>query len=286
MANKLTIFYSPKCIEYRSPGHPESPERVINSYEFLKKKGYEFVSSSSCTKDDILLVHTKVHLNRVENGNFYDADTPSLSGIYEYARLSAGAAIKAAELVEKNLVTFSLMRPPGHHAGKESIEGFCYFNNIAIAVEKVISEKKYNRVAIVDIDCHHGNGTEEIFLGIKDILYVSLHQIGIYPGTGHRSYQNCLNFPLQASMNSREYLINFQEAIEEVKKFKPDLIAVSAGFDTYKKDPLCSLQLEVGSYKTIGEKLSQLNLPLFAVLEGGYSQDLPYCINSFLEGLK
>lgn len=285
MAGKIKIIYSSKSLNYYSPGHPESPDRVSKSSEFLKKKGYEFVEPASCTKGDILLVHSQKHLERVKSGDFYDTDTPNLSNIHEYSTFSAGAAIKAASLCSKNLFTFSLMRPPGHHAGVDSIEGFCYFNNIAIATEKVIHDKKYRRVAIVDIDCHHGNGTENIFLGRKDVLYISLHQIGIYPGSGYESRENCLNFPLIAGVGEKEYLTYFEKAIKKIKEFKPELIAVSAGFDTYKEDPLCGLRLEVGSYKIIGEELSKLNLPLFAVLEGGYSQELPQCIYCFLKGL-
>ena len=286
MAKKVKIIYSPKCLEYYSPEHPESPDRVRNSYEFLKEKGYEFVELSPCTKEDALLVHSKEHFGRVKSGNFYDADTPSLPNIFEYVVVSVEAAIKAARLCSKNVFTFSLMRPPGHHAGKDSIEGFCYFNNLAIAVEKVMREKKFSRAAIVDIDCHHGNGTQDIFYGRKNVLYVSLHQIGIYPGSGYESSLNCINYPLLSGTGEEEYLEKFNSALEKIKVFNPELIAVSAGFDTYKKDPLCSLKLEVGSYRIIGKKLKQINLPLFAVLEGGYSEDLPQCIYSFLEGLK
>ncbi len=282
----MKIIYSPKCLEYYSPGHPESPERVKNSYEFLEEKGFEFVEPIACSEKDVLLVHSKEHLEKVKNGNFYDVDTPNLPGIFEYACLAAGAALKAAKLCSKDVTTFSLMRPPGHHAGRNSIEGFCYFNNIAIAVEKMIKEKKYKRVAIVDIDCHHGNGTEEIFLGRTDILYFSLHQMGIYPGTGYESKQNCINVPLPTRTTGEIYLKYFEKSLKKVREFRPNLIAVSAGFDTYKKDPLCSLELEIETYKIISHKLAAFNLPLFALLEGGYSKDLPQCIYSFLEGLR
>jgi acetoin utilization deacetylase AcuC-like enzyme len=174
------------------------------------------------------------------------------------------------------------MRPPGHHATKNNPGGFCYFNNIAIAVKKLLL--KGQRVAILDIDCHHGNGTQDIFLGNDNTLFVSLHQVPLYPGTGLSPEKNCLNFPLAQGTDEKVYLSTFETAIKEVNKFKPDAIAVSAGFDTYRNDPLTGLNLEKSTYKKIAKIISSLNLPRFAVLEGGYSDDLPECIYNFLTG--
>lgn len=281
---KIKIIFSPYCLKYFSPNHPESPYRIESSFLYLKERGYSFVRPEPATEKDILLVHTKTLLKKIKTNNFFDPDTPNLPRIFRYALFSIGGAIKAAQLSLKEKKTFSLMRPPGHHATKNMPGGFCYFNNIAVAVEKVI--KKIKRVAILDIDCHHGQGTEDIFFGRKDVFYFSLHQRSIYPGTGLQTHKNCLNFPLDSGTKPKEYLELFNRGLVKVREFKPKLIAVSAGFDTYKDDPLTSLELDLQTYKIIGEKLNKLNLPLFAVLEGGYSSDLSKCIYYFLEGLR
>lgn len=279
----IKIIFSPRCLEYEEAGHPESASRVKNSWQYLKERGFAFLESEPANEKDLLAVHNPKLIEKIKLGNFFDLDTPNLPNIFEYACLSAGAAIKAAELALKNKKSFSLMRPPGHHAGRAELGGFCYFNNIAIAVEKII--KKAGKIAIVDFDCHHGQGTEEIFLNRDDVLYVSLHQKGIYPGTGLKSFKNSFNFSLAANTQSLEYLAVFNQGFEQVKKFQPNLIAVSAGFDGYKEDPIGGLKLELETFREIGHELSRFNLPLFAVLEGGYSPALPRCISNFLEGL-
>ncbi|MDA2923011.1 histone deacetylase family protein [Patescibacteria group bacterium AH-259-L07] len=280
----MKIIYSPKCLEYSSPGHPESPERVGKSVAFLKNKGYEFVMPEPCSDDDIVLVHDKKLLGLVKSESFLDVDTPALEGIYEYAKLSAGGAIKAAQIALKGEKSFSLMRPPGHHAGRSFLGGFCYFNNIAIAVAK--SLEKVGNVAILDIDCHHGNGTQDIFLGDSHVLYISFHQSPFYPGTGLKSEFNALNFPLPAGTGESLYLEKLDIALAKINKFKPNLLAISAGFDTYKYDPLTQFSLDLDTYRKVGKKISALNMPTFSVLEGGYSQDLPQCIDNFLQGLR
>lgn len=280
----MKIFYSPKCLEYSQPGHPESPARVQSTYAYLKDKGYNFGEPDLCSDDDILLAHSQKLLDSVKSESFFDFDTPSFAGIFDIARLSAGAAINAAmHCLEKGEKAFSLMRPPGHHATRNDLGGFCYFNSIAIAALK--AGEKAGKVAIVDFDCHHGNGTEDIVMGKKDFLYLSLHQSPLYPGTGLRSKDNCINFPLAAGTSPEHYLSVFGECLKEVEKFSPDILAISAGFDSYKLDPITSLSLEQDTYRVIGSMLSGLNRPSFAVLEGGYSRDLPECIDRFLSGL-
>lgn len=172
-------------------------------------------------------------LAKVKGGEFLDSDTPNSKKMFEYALLSCGAAIRSQELALQGKRSFSIIRPPGHHATRDSSGGFCYFNNIAVAVDKALDVVE--RIAIIDIDCHHGIGAEDIFLGLERVLYVSLHQNPFYPGTGLTSVKNCLNFSLSAGTGEKEYLDTLKTAIEEVKKFSPELIAVSAGFDTYKK---------------------------------------------------
>ncbi|KPK35949.1 MAG: hypothetical protein AMK70_04160 [Nitrospira bacterium SG8_35_1] len=281
----MKIFYSQKCLEYGQPGHPESPQRVEATYGYLSEKGYEFDEPTLCSDNDILRAHSENLLKSVKSENFFDFDTPAFKGIYDIARLSAGSAINAAmHCLEKNESAFSLMRPPGHHAARNSLGGFCYFNNIAIACLK--AQEKVQKIAVVDFDCHHGNGTEDIFLGRENLLYLSLHQSPLYPGTGLRSRGNCMNYPLDASTTPEQFLTIFEDGLNEIKKFNPDLLAISAGFDSYKLDPITNLTLEKQTYNEIGRQLAAIRKPAFAILEGGYSKDLPDCIYQFLLGLE
>ncbi len=281
----MKIVFSPKCLEYHAIGHPESPERVASAYELLRRK-YEFAKPRDARENDLLLVHSKELVMQVKKGRFFDVDTPALPNIYSYAKISVGGAIKASQLALKHDYAFSLMRPPGHHAGKNFLGGFCYFNNIAVAVAKLIQEGKVARIGIVDIDAHHGNGTQDIFMHNDSVLYVSLHQAGIFPLSGMKHEANCKNFPLQPNTSERVYLKILDKALKHIVAFRPEMIAVSAGFDAYKKDPLTSLALEIESYEKIGKKLGALGLPLFAVLEGGYSHELCKCIHAFMRGLE
>ena len=278
----MKIIYSPHCLEYQTIGHPESPARVKSSAVFLKKKGYQFITPKPCLEQDILLVHDQTLVQQVQKNDFFDPDTPNLE-MYGHAQLAVGAALEAAALAWSGESSFSLMRPPGHHAGRSFLGGFCYFNNLAVAVKKIMAQA--GRVAILDIDCHHGNGIEDIFLGHSKVLYVSLHQSPLYPGTGLESKLNVINFPLPAGANEEKYLKTLDLALEKIKAFKPKLLAVSAGFDTYQGDPLTQMGLEISSYQIIGQKIAGLSLPVFSVLEGGYAQSLPECIDSFLIGL-
>jgi len=161
----MKIVYSPICIEYSLPDKAESPERVGKAARFLKNH-YIFIKPKPAADEDLLRVHTEDLVNKVNTRAFNDPDCPGYERIYEYAKLAAGGAILAAE---EN--SFSLMRPPGHHAGTNHLGGVCYFNNIAVAIRK-----QGKRTLIVDIDGHHGNGTEEIFLGDKNVTYISLHR--------------------------------------------------------------------------------------------------------------
>lgn len=279
----MKVVYSPKCLEYYFPGHPESPERVKLIYEELKKdKRFEFIKPIPVTETDILTVHTKELLELVKLNTFFDPDTPNISSIYESALLSVEAAIKASEIAIKEGSAFSLSRPPGHHATKTRVGGFCYFNNIAVATAKLLKSGK--RVAILDIDVHHGNGTQDIFLGNKDVLYCSLHQIPLYPGTGWQSENNCFNFPLSPGTTFAKYKKELEKALLEIQLFKPDIIGVSLGFDAYKEDPLANISLEIKDYIEVGKLIRQLNLRTFFVLEGGYSADIGNCAASFFKG--
>jgi acetoin utilization deacetylase AcuC-like enzyme len=281
----MKIYYSPTCLQYSQPGHPEAPSRVRSTYEFLEKKGYSFDEPGFCSEEDILRAHSAGLLKSVKDESFLDFDTPVFKGIYDIARLSAGSAIEAAmHCLDNGEKAFSLMRPPGHHATKNNLGGFCYFNSIAIACLK--TQEKVKKVAVVDFDCHHGNGTEDIFLGKDNLLYLSLHQSPLYPGTGLKSNNNCLNYPLSATTTPDEFLSVLQDGLKKVEQFNPDLLAVSAGFDSYRLDPITNLTLELETYREIGRLLAALKKPTFSVLEGGYSRDLPECIYQYLQGLE
>lgn len=261
---KTKIIFSEKCLEYGS-WHIESPQRVRKAYQILKERGYEFITPEPAKEEDLLKVHDLEYIELLRRGVIEDPDTPAYDRIFEYARLSAGAAILASEIQG-----FSLMRPPGHHAGKYGIalgaytKGFCYINNVAVAVRHLDKP-----TLILDIDGHHGNGTQEIFQGDPKVVYISLHRHPHYPGTGYYSEANCLNYPLPADCGEEVYLKTLQEALKKVDMQKIEAIAVSAGFDAYAGD-LASLGLTEKTYYEIGKILAALNKPTFFVLEGGY----------------
>ena len=275
----MKIIYSERCLEFAEPGHPESPERVRRAAAYLRLSGrYEFLEPEPASEQDLLLVHTPRLIESVKGRTFFDYDSPAYPGIYDYARLAVGGAILASRVGG-----LSLMRPPGHHAGKDFLGGFCYFNNIAVAVRK-----SGKRTLIVDIDGHHGNGTQDIFLGDPQVVYISLHRSPLYPGTGLSSVGNCLNFPLPAHCGDKLYLEALDEALHQaLRDFNPEQVALSLGLDGYRDDPLASLGLSTSAYREIGRRVAGLKLPAFAVLEGGYLPELlgPN-IEAFLEGLE
>jgi acetoin utilization deacetylase AcuC-like enzyme len=290
----MLIVHSPRCLEYSAIGHPESPERIETAVALLQENRHRWLVAEPCPEQDVLRVHTPAVVEAVKTGQVFDADTPAFPNIYELALLAAGAAAQAAEKSLAGERAFSLMRPPGHHAERDRVMGFCYFNNVAIAVAKVLSEGSVQKVAILDFDCHHGNGTEDIFLGDRRVLFISLHQSPCYPGTGLASRHNCLNYPLQPGTGPSEFLEAIDNALARIGAFKPDILAISAGFDTYKDDPITQMALEIDTYCDIGRRIAQfchvakssLPLPCFAVLEGGYSRDFARCVKAFLDGLE
>lgn len=276
----MKIVFAQECLNFNYLGHPESPRRVELILTQLKKDPkFIFVNSSKANESDLLLVHGQQMIEQVKNNSFSDADTPNIANIYDYALLSAGSAVLASELVLSEQYVFALNRPPGHHATHDSIGGFCYFNNIAIAVSKLLKENK--RIAILDIDVHHGNGTQDIFLGKESVIYCSLHQVPLYPGTGLTSGQNCYNFPFPPGTNFMGYQQELLKAIKITRDYNPDILAVSLGFDTYKSDPLANIKLEIKDYRLIGQMIKNLKLPTFFVLEGGYSEDIGLLASEF-----
>jgi acetoin utilization deacetylase AcuC-like enzyme len=261
---KTKIVFSEKCLNY-GDWHIEGPQRVKMAHEVLKEKKYEFVEPAPASEEDILRVHDADYIWNLKKGLVEYPDTPAYGNIYEYARLSAGGAILASKING-----FSLMRPPGHHAGRSGAalgvytRGFCYLNNVAIAV-KALSKS----ALILDIDGHHGNGTQEVFQGDERVVYVSLHRYPHYPGTGAYSVGNCLNFPLPADCGEQRYLETLDEALGMVNMDKFEVVAVSVGFDAHLGD-LASLGLTENSYWEIGKRIAALKKNTFYVMEGGY----------------
>jgi acetoin utilization deacetylase AcuC-like enzyme len=278
-AMKTKIVYSDKCLGYGT-WHIEGPQRVKTAHDILQEKGYEFLEPQCAAEDQVLSVHDMEYVWNLKKGLVEDSDTPAYDKIFDYALHSAGGAVLASKIGG-----FSLMRPPGHHVGRYGAalgvytRGFCYLNNIAIAVKE--SKKK---TLILDIDGHHGNGTQEIFLGDEDVTYVSVHQSPNFPGTGYVSEVNCINFALPCDTGRKKYLETLDKALGSVDAGKFEVLAVSAGFDTHKSD-LASLGLVSEDYFEVGKRIAQINLPAFFVFEGGYNgQNVGLDIDMFLRG--
>jgi acetoin utilization deacetylase AcuC-like enzyme len=216
-------------------------------------------------------------------GEHFDPDTPFHEEIGDHAARAAGAATECAHLALKGQRVFSLMRPPGHHARPEQAMGFCYLNSIAIAALDALASG-ISRISIWDFDAHHGNGTEEICEGNPKLRYVSVHQHPAYPGTGSHARGNIFNFPLSAELSRQDQLSVLRSSWDCALEFDAQLILVSAGFDGYVRDPLCSLSLEIEDFRSCGQWMTQCSIPCAAILEGGYSDDLPILIDAFLSG--
>ena len=285
----MTIITDENCTGYSSPGHPERPARIIKTLERLRSQDelpITWAAPGPSNEAAILRAHSPAHIARLNDPRDFDTDTPYHPGIAEFARVSVGAALEALRRARQGESVFSLMRPPGHHATRDTAMGFCYFNNIAIAVLEALATGT-SRVAVFDFDVHHGNGTEDILMNREGTAFFSIHQHPCYPGTGTRDVgNNCRNFPLLPFTPREEYREVLSKALDELKRFKPDLVAVSAGFDAYARDPLAQETLEAEDFQWIGESLRHLGVPLFSLLEGGYSKDLPDLILAYLKGLE
>jgi acetoin utilization deacetylase AcuC-like enzyme len=279
------VFSDLKTTQSGASGHPEAPFRVRESFKLLKAAGLPpELPTVTASVADVARLHAKDRLAAIASGDYDDPDTPAYQGMDAIAMISLSGALSAAESARKGTPAFSLMRPPGHHAGKDRVAGFCYLNNVALAVARLQESAAALKVAVVDFDVHHGDGTEALLTGRDRTTFLSTHQFPLYPGTGARSHGNCTNIPLPAGTDHDRYLEAFVPALEAALSQKPDLLAVSAGFDAYKGDPIAGLKLDQGTFKEIGSLLAQSRLPRFAVLEGGYSEDLPYLVEAFLEG--
>jgi acetoin utilization deacetylase AcuC-like enzyme len=284
--NNLKILFSPLAGKYDIKGHPEHPGRVLRSFKHLKTlwPAACFASPDEAPLEKIQAVHKESLIQTVQKEGYFDPDTPGTPGVFRASLLAAGAAIQAAESALKGQKVFSLMRPPGHHATLERAMGFCYINSMAVAISVISRNQLAKKIAVVDLDCHHGNGTEDFCMGKEEFLYVSLHQFPAYPGTGRQSRGNCVNHPLPPGTTERQYFPALEDASKHVVSFKPDLVGISMGFDTYQKDPLTQFGLAKKDFRRIGKWFKDLNFPTFAILEGGYHDDLPLLIEEFLAG--
>jgi acetoin utilization deacetylase AcuC-like enzyme len=283
----MKIVTDQRCVEYGNPSHPERPQRVSRTVERLREQSQLPLSwkvPEAATREACRRAHSEVLLDRVSRGVDLDSDTRAYPGIADHAYRAAGAALDAMETARQGEFAFSLMRPPGHHATATRAMGFCYFNNLAIAALQARASG-VARVAALDFDLHHGNGTEAILLDQEGCAFYSIHEYPAYPGTGAESYANAHNYPLPPGSSREEVRQAWQMVLCEVSRFKPDLLAVSAGFDMFKNDPLGRQRLEVEDFFWFGATIRQLHIPAFSVLEGGYSPELPELVLAYLRGL-
>jgi acetoin utilization deacetylase AcuC-like enzyme len=276
------------CLGYSQPGHPERPQRVASTLALLREqREIEIIWEEplAVTDEAIARAHEQAHLQRIANPDGpLDGDTPDYPEINAHARRSIGGGLRALELAREGKPNFSLLRPPGHHATRDQAMGFCYFNSIAITA-LAARAAGVEKVAVFDFDVHHGNGTEDILRAVEGTAFFSIHQHPAYPGTGQKSFDNCHNYTVPPDTPNDGWRKTASTALADLKKFNPDLICVSAGFDAYKRDPLCQQQLEVEDFTWIAHQLRQLNKPQANLLEGGYSSDLPKLILAYLKGL-
>lgn len=292
------IIYSERYLEHDlGPKHPEKPERLRSIIKSLKENKQLFekvqmITPTPASKEDIELVHDRSYIEKVKNssksGKMLDLDTPTNPNTYELALLSAGGTLVMSEkIVEGELDNgFALVRPPGHHATRDSGGGFCYFNNIAIAAKNHLNKGDVERVLIFDFDSHHGNGTQDIFYRESNVLYVSFHQNGrtLYPGSGFPGEIGedggegyTVNVPFSPGSTDENYAAALQEFLIPLsEQFDPDLILVSAGLDPHSEDPLTQLRLSSEGFEWLAktainqaEKLCRGKIGF--VLEGGYA---------------
>ena len=289
-------------------GHPERADRVSAVIESLKKfKNKNLIWKKPSTFDRKLLeiTHDNNYVNQVEKSFpekglvFLDGDTIVSPGSKQATLDAVGSIITAIDGVQSKEFqnAFCAVRPPGHHAEKNKAMGFCIYNNVAVGAQYLLDKYKLNKVAIVDFDVHHGNGTQDIFFDNEKVLYISTHQYPFYPGTGGDNekgkYNNIFNIPLPAGTTSEEYLNAYEFVIKKLKEFKPEFILFSAGFDAHENDPLAQFQLKSKDFyeltkRTLSLAKSCCNGKVVSILEGGYDlnalkESVDYHVKSLLE---
>jgi len=283
----MHLIHDPRCAEYGSSMRPEQPSRVTWTASHLRATFPSWsweLPPDDVANDILLLAHSPEHLARLGKPRDFDPDTPYFEGIGAHARRAVAAALAAAGHALGNRgPAFSLMRPPGHHATQGQAMGFCYLNQIAVTALAAQRDLGAQRVAVWDFDVHHGNGTEAILHGREGFLFCSVHQSPCYPGTGLRDAANCRNWPVRSGASREQHMEALRASFDAVLGFKPDLVLVSAGFDAYARDPLAQMRLEIPDFEALGGWLAKCGLPAAAVLEGGYSDDLPELVGGFLK---
>jgi len=289
-------------------GHPERADRVTVVIDHLKKLKSKNLVWKKPTKFDLKylqLAHDKDYLNNVKDSfptqglNFLDGDTILSPGSKEATSDAVGSIITAIDGVMKKDFrnAFCAVRPPGHHAEKQKAMGFCVYNNVAVGAYYLLEKYNLSKVAIIDFDVHHGNGTQDIFYNNEKVLYISSHQYPYYPGSGAAnekgSKNNVLNIPLLSGTQSHEFFNAYENIFKKLKEFKPKFILLSAGFDAHKDDPLAQVNLESKDYYTLTKRIMNLaknlcNEKIVSILEGGYDlnalrESVDFHIKSLIE---
>lgn len=292
---KVGLVYDPIYLEHDTGAHVENKQRLVAIKEVLEKTGLMNqltpIPPRAATLEELLMVHSQEHISRVEafskrGGGWLDPDTVSSPASYQVALYAAGGLLEAVDAVMGGKVNsaFALVRPPGHHATALRAMGFCLFNNVAIAARYAQRKHGLERILIVDFDVHHGNGTQETFYNDPQVLYFSTHQYPFYPGTGaidetgHGPGRKAtVNVPLPAWCGDDDYLRVYEEILVPVaRRFQPQLILVSAGYDPHWADQIAMMQLSVQGFMRIVEIIKGLaaelcNGRVLFTLEGGYN---------------
>ena len=271
-------------------GHPEKIDRVTAVIDNFKKIDNKELIWKYPTKFDqsfLINTHSSEYIDLVsksfpENGlAFLDGDTVVSPGSKEATKDAVGSIITAIDGVQQKEFknAFCAVRPPGHHAEKDKAMGFCIYNNVAVGANYLIEKYKYNKVAIIDFDVHHGNGTQDIFYNNEKVLYISTHQYPYYPGSGSEKetgkFNNILNIPLEAGTTAEQYLNAYENVLKKLKEFRPEFLLFSAGFDAHIDDPLAQLKLSSEDFyhitkRTLEVSKSMCNGNVVSILEGGY----------------
>jgi len=271
-------------------GHPEKIDRVtvvIDNFKKLDNKKLIWKKPNKFENSFLIKTHTSNYIDQVNKSfpkkgyNFLDGDTIVSPGSKDASKDAVGSIITAIDGVQnkefKN--AFCAVRPPGHHAEKEKAMGFCIFNNVAVGANYLIEKYKYNKIAIIDFDVHHGNGTQDIFYDNEKVLFISTHQYPYYPGSGSEkekgNFNNVLNIPLEAGTSAEKYLNAYENVLNKVREFKPEFLLFSAGFDAHIDDPLAQLQLSSEDFYKITKRTLEIsksfcNGNVVSILEGGY----------------
>ena len=271
-------------------GHPEKIDRVtavIENFKKLDNKNLIWKKPSNFERSLLIKTHSKDYIEQVDLSfpqsgfKFLDGDTVVSPGSKDATKDAVGSIISAIDGVEKKEFknAFCCVRPPGHHAEKDKAMGFCIYNNVAVGANYLIEKYKYKKIAIIDFDVHHGNGTQDIFYNDKNVLYISTHQYPYYPGSGSEKengkYNNVLNIPLEAGTTGNEYLNAYEKVLDKLKEFKPEFLLFSAGFDAHIDDPLAQLRLSSEDFYKITKRTLEVSKPfcdgnIVSILEGGY----------------